>query len=91
MRSYALQGYQNQGTGETFPNASWILLIKAIYLDWIFHGGRWGSLEKGVNSNALVFSGFVCGMMILGCVTLIVSFCTKDHSAAEQMQQKKSN
>mmetsp|Transcript_21668 Transcript_21668/g.44604 ORF Transcript_21668/g.44604 Transcript_21668/m.44604 type:complete len:244 (-) Transcript_21668:1767-2498(-) len=88
MRSYALHGYQNQGMGEYFPDASWILLTKAIYLNWIYNGGRWDSLERGFNLYALVISGFVFGMMSLGCAALIISFCTKDPDISEQMEQR---
>ena len=74
MRSYALQGFHNQGTGELMPDASYRLLLKTIYLDWLFNGaGR----SVDVNTAAVAISGFVVGLAFCVVAAVAVSLCSK--------------
>ena len=70
MRSYALQGYQNQGSGEPLVAASYWLLLKTIYMNWLFNDNTVAG--RNVNVTALVLSGVVVGLLLCGLIALVV-------------------
>ena len=79
MRSYAFKGYENQGVGETVLTASWWLWAKTMYLDWLFVGdGSRGNQGNNVNWNAVLFTGFVGGLVFCLLVAIGVSLFVGD-------------
>lgn len=79
MRSYALQGYQNQGAGAPLRRASPWLRVRTAYLGWLFHG----DVAAGhVNMTALMASAFVAGLAVAAAVAIVVALPSADDGAA---------
>jgi hypothetical protein len=93
MRSYALQGFLNQGTGDLLLKWSYLLLVKMKYTDWLFNRGAGRNRVDGINGTALVIGGFVLGLIICAVVVITVSVCFVDVSANsnEKRLEKKKN
>ena len=91
IRSYALQGFHNQGMGEPMLNASYWLLIKTKYLDWLFDGDYGSSSAVTINMTALVFSGFVAGLLfVCGIGVIVILICFKEEEETRNNNRKKT-
>ena len=84
MRSYALQGYLNQGDGEALRNKSIWLWLKGEYLDYGFNGGRF---TPSALSLLILFGGFAVGLSI---IVMIVLHCTKEEGAIATNEKKEN-
>lgn len=93
MRSYALQGFLNQGTGDLLLKWSCLLLVKTKYTDWLFNYGAGSNRVDEINGTALVIGGFVLGLIICAVVAITVLVCFVDDSATsnEKRLKKKKN
>jgi len=86
MRSYALQGYLNQGAGEPISNASFWLWIRTLYLGWLFNDA---GNETNINPVALLFSGFLVGLLFFALTAVVVWFVFKGEINATTTNEKK--
>mmetsp|Transcript_14836 Transcript_14836/g.35707 ORF Transcript_14836/g.35707 Transcript_14836/m.35707 type:complete len:181 (-) Transcript_14836:1191-1733(-) len=87
MRSYALQGFHNQGIGKPMRDASYLLWLKTKYMDWLFSGGGGDSVD--INVTVIVVSGFVVGILVCSLVAVAVTLCVSDEGVAIDDREKK--
>ena len=90
MRSYALQGFHNQGMGEAILDSSYWLLVKTKYINWLFNYSATGS-SGNINVTALVLTGFVLGVAVCALIAMIVvlRFKEEDDEATTNKRKKK--
>jgi len=90
MRSYALQGFLNQGTGDLLLKWSYLLFVKTKYTDWLFNYGVGSNRVDEINGTALVIGGFVLGLVLCAVIAITVSVCSVDDSNEKRLAKKKN-